>query len=228
MIEIAVDKQVQDLTVGVVQADGVRIEAASAGLRAYCGEMTDRVLGADSAGGDRRREAIRLLLRAGGFKPAGRNKPAQEYLLRTVRQDRQLPSILNVVDLLNAVSLASGLPISMLSGSQLGPRALIRYGCHGEHYVFNRSGQELELCGLLCVCSQSAGGSIPLATPVKDSMVGKVSEADAAILSFLYASRHEITASELVHWTQELGQGLVRWCGASSYQSGILPPASLG
>ena len=32
------------------------------------------------------REAVRALLRHGGFKPTGRSKPASEYLLRAVRE----------------------------------------------------------------------------------------------------------------------------------------------
>src|SRR4051812_36318143 len=43
------------------------------------------------------REAVRNLLRHGGFKPTGRSKPASEYLLKAVR-DKQLASINLAVD----------------------------------------------------------------------------------------------------------------------------------
>src|SRR5207248_8363260 len=57
------------------------------------------------------REAVRQLLRHGGFKPTGRSKPASEYLLKAVAEGR-LASINLAVDACNVVSLHSGLPIS--------------------------------------------------------------------------------------------------------------------
>ena len=59
------------------------------------------------------RRVVRDLLRHGGFKPTGRNKPASEYLIRAVR-DGVLSSINLAVDVCNAVSLHSGLPISVV------------------------------------------------------------------------------------------------------------------
>ena len=53
------------------------------------------------------RKDVRDLLRHGGFKPTGRNKPASEYLIKAV--DQQLLTSINVaVDSCNAVSLHSG------------------------------------------------------------------------------------------------------------------------
>jgi hypothetical protein len=37
------------------------------------------------------REAVRALLRHGGFKPTGRSKPASEYLLKAVRENLLAP-----------------------------------------------------------------------------------------------------------------------------------------
>src|SRR5215471_3657103 len=59
------------------------------------------------------REAVRALLRHGGFKPTGRSKPASEYLLRAVREG-QLAPINAAVDACNVVSLHSGLPVSVV------------------------------------------------------------------------------------------------------------------
>src|SRR5882724_3579011 len=60
---------------------------------------------------DRVRETIRRLLRHGGFKPTGRSKPASEYLLKAAAEGR-LGAINAAVDVCNAVSMHSGLPIS--------------------------------------------------------------------------------------------------------------------
>ena len=61
------------------------------------------------------RLAVRDLLRAGGFKPTGRSKPASEYLLKAVEEGRLTP-INMAVDVCNAVSLHSGLPITVAVG----------------------------------------------------------------------------------------------------------------
>src|SRR5687768_3414323 len=50
------------------------------------------------------REAVRTLLRQGGFKPTGRSKPAAEYLIKAVR-DNLLATINLAVDVCNVVSL---------------------------------------------------------------------------------------------------------------------------
>src|SRR5579884_1389529 len=65
------------------------------------------------ASDDAVREAVRALLRQGGFKPTGRSKPASEYLLRA-DGDKSLSSINVAVDACNVVSLHSGLPISVI------------------------------------------------------------------------------------------------------------------
>src|SRR6476469_3119045 len=59
------------------------------------------------------RTAVRDLLRHGGYKPTGRGKPASEYLIRAVGEGA-LSSINAAVDCCNAVSLHSGLPISVV------------------------------------------------------------------------------------------------------------------
>src|ERR1700679_3659975 len=59
------------------------------------------------------REAVRSLLRHGGFKPTGRSKPASEYLLKAGR-DKLLSPINVAVAACNIVSFHSGLPISVV------------------------------------------------------------------------------------------------------------------
>ncbi len=59
------------------------------------------------------RGVVRDLLRHGGYKPTGRGKPASEYLVRAAG-DGSLGSINAAVDACNAVSLHSGLPISVV------------------------------------------------------------------------------------------------------------------
>src|SRR6187402_2265772 len=66
------------------------------------------------------RGAVRDLLRHGGYKPTGRGKPASEYLIRAVTEGT-LGSINAAVDACNAVSLHSGLPISVVDRDRAEP-----------------------------------------------------------------------------------------------------------
>jgi DNA/RNA-binding domain of Phe-tRNA-synthetase-like protein len=221
MFELEIDKTVGDLTVGVVSAQSVTIGPASEALRDACKQLVRKVREQGMADGDSRREAVRQMIRAGGFKPSGRNKPAQEYLLRTANEAGELPTIFNVVDWINAISLSCGLPISLLSAKSLGNRVVIRYGKVGEKFIFNRSGQELELEGLICVCAAQGNESMPLGTPIKDSMAGKVTEADTDIVTLVYAPSGSVTNDEIVRWCEELARGFRQYCGAKAAEQSL-------
>ena len=149
----------------------------------------------DADGGDARRKAIRDLLRQGGFRPAGRNKPAQEYLLGVLRRDGELPRIHPAVDVLNQVSVSCGLPISMLAMSQATERWKIRYGSEAESYTFNSAGQSLDLTGLIVICEDKS--SLPLGSPIKDSMRGKLKPDDCHVGACFYASAAHLDDHEL-------------------------------
>jgi DNA/RNA-binding domain of Phe-tRNA-synthetase-like protein len=226
-LELAIDPQVQDLALGLVEVAGATIGPGSAELRAYCDEAARDVLQNDMAGGETRRSAVRQLLRYGGFRPSGRSKPAQEYLLRTVHQEQALPAIVNVVDLINAASLASGLPISLISLDRVGRRLLVRYGSEGERFVFNRAGQELDVHGLLCVCAggREVESSQPVGSPVKDSLAAKVDAGDSNLLACVYAPRSAVAPDELLARCQRLAEGFRAWCGASACEVQLSPEA---
>ena len=122
--------------------------------------------------------AVRDLLRAGGFKPAGRSKPASEYLSNVAA----LPRINAAVDACNLVSLHSGLPISVVDLERA--RAPFRIGVASESsaYVFNASGQEIDLGGLLCLFD--ADGAC--ANAVRDAQRTKTRDETTATLSIVW------------------------------------------
>jgi DNA/RNA-binding domain of Phe-tRNA-synthetase-like protein len=214
MANVRIDEKVAGLAVALVEAAGVGIGPAGDALRQACSEAAARAAVEEPAGGDARRLAVRDLLRQGGYKPSGRSKPAQEYLLRTVREEGSLPAISNAVDLINLVSLRCGLPISLVSLDRVGDQLLLRYGLAGESYVFNRSGQELDVKGLLCVCAVSQGETQPVGSPVKDSMRAKVDETDRHVLACIFAPQAAVPLDELNGWAQELADGFVGFCQA--------------
>ena len=210
---------------GIVEARGLKIQPSNTTIQRYCARVIASVTEHGVVGGDLRLRAVRDLLRTGGYKPAGRGKPAQEYLLRTAFKDGRLPTILNAVDLINVVSLCSGLPISLLSVSRLGPQFSIRYGREGESYVFNASEQTLDLKGLICVCAESEGASNPVGSPVKDSMRGKVTADDTDMVAIVYGSLKTASRDEMRHWATELAQRFEQWCEATEVSQQVLSEA---
>ena len=132
---------------------------------------------------DRVRAAIRDLLRARGFRPTGRSKPSSEYLLRAAA-DGVLASINPAVDACNLVSLHSGLPISVVDLERAAPPLRVTPADPGASYVFNASGQVIDVAHLLCL--HDAEG--PCANPVKDAQRTKTSPATRATLSLIWGS----------------------------------------
>lgn len=143
---------------------------------------------------DEIRGAIRDVLRHGGYKPTGRGKPASEYLLRAA-EGGTLASINAAVDLGNAVSLHSGLPISVVDLDRVKPPLRVALGAPGESYVFNAAGHVIEVEGLLCL--HDADG--PCANAVKDAMRTKTTADTTRTLALVWgaASHRERLASSL-------------------------------
>jgi DNA/RNA-binding domain of Phe-tRNA-synthetase-like protein len=111
---------------------------------------------------------VRELLRSKLYKPRGMYKPASEYLVKAVEAGRLGPhfSINVAVDVCNVISLHSGLPVSVVDVALLdGDELEVREMPEGSSYVFNPSGQEFKLDGLMCLCDATGA----LANPVKDS-----------------------------------------------------------
>jgi DNA/RNA-binding domain of Phe-tRNA-synthetase-like protein len=134
------------------------------------------------------RACIRDVLRHGGYKPTGRGKPSSEYLVRAA-QEGALRSINLAVDACNAVSLHSGLPISVIDLGRVQPPLRVVSGAAGDRYVFNAGGQVIDVAGLPCLFDPSG----PCANAVKDAQRTKTSDETRATLSLIW-SAHELSA----------------------------------
>ena len=132
------------------------------------------------------RAAVRELLRHGGYKPTGRGKPAAEYLIKAASEG-SLGSINVAVDVCNAVSLHSGLPISVIDLDRAQPPLRIAVGEPGQSYVFNAAGQSIELQGLLYL--GDAGG--PCANAVKDAQRTKTHQGTTRTLSIVWGTKSQ-------------------------------------
>jgi DNA/RNA-binding domain of Phe-tRNA-synthetase-like protein len=135
------------------------------------------------ASDDATRAAIRDLLRHGGFKPTGRSKPASEYLIKAAAEGFLGP-INVVVDACNAVSLHSGLPISVIDLDRATLPLRVGIAPAEATYVFNASGQTIDIGGLLCLFDAEG----PCANAVKDAQRTKTTPDTRRTLSVVWGS----------------------------------------
>src|SRR5262249_9245692 len=124
------------------------------------------------------REVVRDLLRRGGFKPTGRSKPASEYLIKAVA-DGLLTSINLTADPCDVGSLHRGLPIGVVDLALVREPFRVDVAPKGASYVFNASGQTIDLGGLLCLFDAEG----PCGNAVKDAQRTKTSAATRRTLS---------------------------------------------
>jgi DNA/RNA-binding domain of Phe-tRNA-synthetase-like protein len=162
------------------------------------------LLGADAPAPLARDEAVRAavrdMLRHGGYKPTGRGKPASEYLVRAAAEGALGP-INAAVDACNAVSLHSGFPISVVDLARAAAPFRVGVAPAGAAYVFNASGQTIDLAGLVCLFD--AGG--PCANPVRDAQRTKTRAETAVTLSVVWGcAGHEARLGEAVRWYRAL------------------------
>lgn len=157
--------------------------------------------------------AIRAMLRKRGFKPSGRNRPAQEYLGKVAASPMGLSSISNVVDVNNYVSLKYRLPASVIDGSLVAQGLFVREGRPGETYVFNSSGQELRLENLLCLSTRD---SVALASPVKDALAAHVTEKTASVVACIYGTRDLLSEDTMAAIVDEYASLLTEHASAKT------------
>ncbi|MFH1463465.1 MAG: hypothetical protein ABIO70_03680 [Pseudomonadota bacterium] len=154
--------------------------------------------------GDAEKATVRDLLRHGGFKPAGRSKPCNEYI-RNVAARGEFPLINAAVDATNVAVLHGGLPVSTVDLDLLAPPLRVGIAPAGARYVFNASGQEIDLGGLLCL--QDTAG--PCANPVKDSLRAKTTDASRVTITVVYGSRAlSGRAAAVLAWHRALNERL--------------------
>jgi DNA/RNA-binding domain of Phe-tRNA-synthetase-like protein len=146
------------------------------------------------------RADVRDLLRHGGYKPTGRGKPASEYLVRAATEGA-LGSINLVVDACNAASLHSGFPISVVDLDRARAHFHVAIAPAGASYVFNASGQEIDLGGLLCLFDADG----PCANAVRDAQRTKTRAETRRTLSVIWGcTGHEARLAETERWYRSL------------------------
>lgn len=130
---------------------------------------------------DALRKAVRDMLRTHGYRPTGRGKPSSEYLHKAAGEGR-IGSINAVVDAGNAASLQSGLPISVVDLDRATAPLRIDLPEPKTEYVFNPSGQVIDVGGLLCLFDAEG----PCANAVKDAQRTKTDAQTRRVLTIVW------------------------------------------
>ena len=207
----------------LIWAEGIKSPLATESAPTF---LTDVILEAQGAGEEfvpaEVRKRVRKMLRFGKYHASGRGKPASEFLLRAALND-QFPLVNGPVDVNNAISLASGLPGSIFDVDIAGTHLLIRRGVPGEAYVFNHSGQTIDLQDLLLVCRRTDAGWEPCGNPVKDAMTTKIHERTTNIIAVLYAPADE-ARDNLAHWAESYAELLASHCKTRTSGYRIIEP----
>jgi DNA/RNA-binding domain of Phe-tRNA-synthetase-like protein len=209
------------LLIAIVEVANGEVRPASDQLRQEAHTVCAPLLAPDYELPEATRKAVRGALKVGGFSPTGRSKPASEYLLADLRERGSFNHISGPVDVNNVVSLETVLPISLLDGSKFGGAATVRIGGEGEGYVFNNAGQWLDVKRCIVTCAGAAPG-LPLGTPVKDSMAGKVFDGCTHFLGVIYGASELYAHDALWQVAQRMADLLARETGGEIVQVSVL------
>ena len=217
-----------DVWLGIVRAERIGVDDLPKGFEDRLEGVITRRRGLDPAE-EARRLAVRDILRNGSYKPAGRGKPANEYLLHAASQpDGAFPRINAPVDVCNMLSLDAVLPISLwdldLAATD---RYVFRLGLPGEGFAFNRGGQRIEvedlITGYRIVDDRSED---PIVNPVKDSLATKTTPETSRVAACIYAPSRVVSRSMLASLCEEFA-ALLAACGSDAKAAcGIVTPCS--
>lgn len=213
LAEYSIKTEVPGIAAGIVIAQGCRVEKTP---QALLDEINKAIIAArdikDSQTVIDIKTAVRNMLRFGSYKPTGRGKPASEYLFNAALLGN-FPFINNIVDINNLVSVEFLLPISLIDLDKADARNFVlRRGKENESYVFNPSGQIIDLKDLLLFSTlpdDTARG-----TPIKDSQLTKTDGNTKNTIAVIYAPAHLAdTAKEAA---ERMAYLLKTYCGAKA------------
>jgi DNA/RNA-binding domain of Phe-tRNA-synthetase-like protein len=207
--------ELPNLKLGLIEADGVRVQPASAGLAQLVSEVCEqrrREFTLESLAEAEPTRAVRAMFRTWGVDPS-KYRPSSEALLRRVVQGKGLYRFLNVVDIANLGSIETGWPYGCYNRSRIRGPIRFRAGKAGETYEgIGKRTWHLQGRPVL------ADADGPFGSPISDSTRSMITESAQDILAVIYApSSAPATAIE---WSlTRLGERLSQYAGALTLRS---------
>ncbi len=181
-MEVTIDERL-DLKVGFLQLEGCAIGPSDERLGAELESIMDHVTATQdlpSLSSHPVVRGVRGLFKSAGMDPS-RYRPSSEALLRRVLKGQGLTRINAIVDINNACSLGSCLPVGSYDRARLGAHVHVRIGEPGEAYagiarVFDANGK--------LVAADEQG---PFGSPIADSERSLVRVTTHEVLVLVYA-----------------------------------------
>ncbi len=214
---------------GFMKIGRVEVSLSQPALKKLISDFCDRLIwdnltreGGMDAHKSELKEGVRNLLRKGGFKPAGRNRPANEFLLRQLLERGSFNFISNLVDINNFLSLKHYLPMSVLDEGKFARQLVVRLGGLRESYIFNPTGQEIDLEGLIVLADGDHESSVPLGSPVKDSLAGKITAETTSALVAVYSPASLVTEGMLEAILNEWEVLTANYAGGALYSTAVI------
>jgi DNA/RNA-binding domain of Phe-tRNA-synthetase-like protein len=173
-----------DVTLGVLEIDGVSVAPADATLSAELLRGCERIQKQYSAEAVMELEsirAVRAMFRSWGIDPA-RYRPSAEALLRRVAQGKGLYRVSNVVDAGNLGSLETGWPYGLYNRAMLSVPIVFRAGDPGETYE-GIGKQTWHLAGRPALADATGA----FGSPISDSTRTMITESARDLLGVIYA-----------------------------------------
>lgn len=218
-----IEIQLPGVKVGIVEADGVRVEPAGADLIRLIDETCERKRREFTVASLAETEpvrAVRAMFREWGMDPS-KYRPSSEALLRRVVQGKGLYFISNVVDTVNLGSIETGWPYGCYDRAKLRPPIVFRHGAAGECY--ERVGKEMwHLEGRPALADADG----PFGSPISDSTRTMITESTQSVLIVIYAPAFALDG-RVNEAIQRAGDRLSKFAYASTTRSAS-PASSQG
>lgn len=216
-LKIPIRRHIDDarLMLGFVRARGVHVAESATELKFIIDELVTAQMTKSEIIPPDIQSKVRNMLKIGGYSPSGRNRPASEFLLRELAQTGVFKYINNIVDINNYLSMKSNLPMSIFDVGRLNGALVVRLGVPGESYVFNNEGHVIDVKHLIICCDEQPDyTSLPIGSPVKDSMHTKIFPNCEQVVAVVYSASALYTTEELHAICNELSNLLIQYAGA--------------
>lgn len=207
--------ELANVTLGVVEADGLRVSAADESLARLMDDVCDRTrreFTVESLAEAQPTRAVRAMFRAWDIDPS-KYRPSSEALLRRVVQGKGLYRVSNVVDIGNVGSIETGWPFGCYDRARIHSPVIFRHGAAGERY--EGIGKRVWHLDRRPVLADTEG---PFGSPISDSTRTMITEAARDVLIVIYVPAGASPASIEVA-TARLGERLAQFAGASAIRT---------
>jgi DNA/RNA-binding domain of Phe-tRNA-synthetase-like protein len=213
-MEITMEIRIElaDVTLGVVEADGLSVSAADAGLAHLMDDVCERKrreFTVESLAEAEPTRAVRAMFRSWDIDPS-KYRPSSEALLRRVVQGKGLYRVSNVVDIGNVGSIETGWPFGCYDRARIHPPVAFRQGAVGERY--EGIGKRLWHLEGRPVLADRDG---PFGSPISDSTRSMITETAREVLVVICVPAGAPLASIEVAMAR-LGERLAQFAGASA------------